>query len=317
VDLMQAQSEILLRGAREFARQGNPARARELYQQAAVMQAQYDQATLERAKIKSEIEENLRPPKDNEPEIIDLQNARDGLYERLRAVTLGEARGDEKMIQSKIDELDKRISTLAENATTTYDPSLTTGAATSAMNNLMGIQDQIVRLGNIKESVDGQRQLLTPGGKLDVMLAMGRDRFDSASPEDKMLIRDWTNLKQASSQQVNLILKELSGAAVSNQEYGRQLEVELNPGTVGNPFSGDTPEEFMQKLENKIAWANAAQERYLALVNSGRLKDGQPVTEELVTEFPLSMYGAPDPAEGPPMTISELMKKYPGLAEGQ
>lgn len=312
VDLQQMQVQVMLRGAQEFAQQGNAARAREMFQQAAALQTQHAASLAEIDKFRSEAEENRRPPQSNAPEIVRLQGVRGSLRERLAAVEAGVVPGNAGLITKQIDELDKRITSIIEGRTTTYDGTLTSGSQTAATNTLLAYQDQLDRLYRVRDSFAGQEQLLTPQGKLGVLWAMGKDRFGNAAPADKEAIRGWVDLQQSAMSQINLTLKELSGAAVSNQEYDRQLAVELNPGSLSNPFSGDRPEEFAQKLKNKIAWAEAAADRYAYLIQEGRIGNGDRVTDAIAEELPLTMFGAPADGASGAMSLEDLLSKYPG-----
>lgn len=150
----------------------------------------------------------------------------------------------------------------------------------------VSLQNRRARLDEIQNSFTPE--LLTVQGKAATAAAWAADKVGVQWGEERL--EQWTDLSQSAARELTQTLKEMSGAAVTPQEAERQLTVIPNPGTLKNPFSGDSPDQFKRKLDNQVAWVDAAQMRYDDLLRRGLLKPGDSVTEELATEYPVDKY---------------------------
>lgn len=90
--------------------------------------------------------------------------------------------------------------------------------------------------------------------------ARGKDKFGLASPEDQAAIAQMATFKTVAFDNLSQTLKEMSGAAVTPQEFER-LKMSLpNPGT--GIFDGDSPAQFDAKLNQSIKMQKMAIARF-------------------------------------------------------
>jgi hypothetical protein len=89
------------------------------------------------------------------------------------------------------------------------------------------------------------------------------DKFGALNPQDKADLTAYTQFRQSSWHNLNRVLKDLSGTAVTDNEMQRQLLDLPNPGK--GIADGDSPTEFDAKLKNSIAFTTSAiaRARYL------------------------------------------------------
>jgi hypothetical protein len=277
--------------ANELIAQGQHARGRELRQASIDMMQSKAAAEAERNKLLSETRENEAQAATagaaSVPEVVRLQNTRESLRNVLANHEPGSAQY--QIVAQLMDEQTDRINKLtAITGTTEHDPGVTTKTQGEVEDRLLGFNDRLERLDEISAAYDPD--LLDFWGKGETTLAMVRARFGSQDPEVVDRVTAWTDLSQAAFSDMNLLLRDLSGAAVTQQEFDRQKRVLPNAGTYANPMSGDNPIEFKRKLENQITWARAAQARYEHMVETGQLTRGQPITEELAEANPVERF---------------------------
>lgn len=87
-----------------------------------------------------------------------------------------------------------------------------------------------------------------------------KDRFGTASDEDKAAITEFANFKRRSLDLLSKQLNALSGAAVSPQEFER-ISATL-PHAGSGLLDGDSPAEFEGKMKDSILQMRAAVARY-------------------------------------------------------
>lgn len=83
-----------------------------------------------------------------------------------------------------------------------------------------------------------------------------KDNFGTLSEKDQQDLAGYTRFRQTTWQNLNTVLKQLSGTAVTENEMKRQLEVQPNAGT--GVADGDSPTEFATKVRGQMAFAQSA-----------------------------------------------------------
>lgn len=297
IDMAGAAQNALFAAANRIARTGGPGsatRARELYQQAMAMQVERQSSALNALKTESEITENIAQaeeagqPKD---EFIRLQNEREMLREIAGQQEPGGAA--HSSLLGRITEIDARLKYMSEHVgRTEFDVAARTKG--DLENRVIAGAERIARLQEIADSFDPG--LLTIDSKMDTALASLANRFGISSAEQQAKLDAWVDLSQSATRDLNSLLRELSGVAVTPQEAERQLLVLPNPGTASNPFSGDAPAVFQRKLRNEIQWAQAAERRYVMLLTRGLLAPDSPITEALASQYPVDLFMPAAPA---------------------
>ena len=121
--------------------------------------------------------------------------------------------------------------------------------------------NQLAAHDNIKKSYDPGFLKITNRFKMwGTALA---EKFGQINPQDASELRRYSVWRQSSWQNLNRVLKDLSGTAVTENEMERQLRDQPNPGL--GITDGDAPSAFEAKLQAKVAWAHSvvARARYL------------------------------------------------------
>jgi len=130
-----------------------------------------------------------------------------------------------------------------------------------------GVQERAINAAELGSrlaaiAADFKPEYLTVGRRLQNMWQSGLAKLDpkSLNEGDRKAMAEFATFKSRAYDNLNQLLKELSGAAVTPQEFER-LKVSLpNPGT--GIFDGDDPVTFEAKLNRASADANAALARY-------------------------------------------------------
>ena len=92
-------------------------------------------------------------------------------------------------------------------------------------------------------------------------------KFGQISPKDSQDLKEYTEFRQSSWHNLNRVLKDLSGTAVTENEMQRQLLDQPNPGQ--GIADGDYPKEFETKLKGQLRFATSAIARARYLRNKG------------------------------------------------
>ena len=125
--------------------------------------------------------------------------------------------------------------------------------------------DQIARLNNIQFSY--RPEFLNIKFRAGQAWNTLKDKVGNLPAEEKATLTNYSTYKQNSIQNLNLTIKELTGAAMGVQEADRIITSLPNPGT--GIFDGDSPTEFEAKLNNGIK-----QSKYALARKQYALKNG-------------------------------------------
>ena len=139
------------------------------------------------------------------------------------------------------------------------------GSATENDKNELAATSQMAVLDDIKNSFDTSYLNIPNRFKLWGTSLM--DKFGSLSEDDQKDLAGYTRFRQTAWQNLNTVLKQLSGTAVTENEMKRQLETQPNAGT--GIADGDSPTEFATKVRGQMAFAQSAIARARWLRNQG------------------------------------------------
>lgn len=105
--------------------------------------------------------------------------------------------------------------------------------------------------------------------RLGMSSAAMREKLKIAPPNDadKAKLQEYTDFRAETSRFFNDTLKNMSGAAVTPQEYERQARNLPDPGT--GFFDGDSPSEFRSKMKNNSEFLAKAQARLAYMRKNG------------------------------------------------
>ena len=125
--------------------------------------------------------------------------------------------------------------------------------------------DQIARLNNIQFSY--RPEFLNIKFRASQEWNSLKDKFGGLPDAEKSALTNYSTYKQNSIQNLNLTIKELTGAAMGVQEADRIITSLPNPGT--GIFDGDSPTQFESKLNNGIQQAKYALARKQYALKNG------------------------------------------------
>jgi len=125
--------------------------------------------------------------------------------------------------------------------------------------------DQIARLNNIQFSY--RPEFLNIKFRAGQAWNTLKDKVGNLPAEEKATLANYSTYKQNSIQNLNLTIKDLTGAAMGVQEADRIITSLPNPGT--GVFDGDSPTEFESKLNNGIQQAKYALARKQYALKNG------------------------------------------------
>ena len=123
--------------------------------------------------------------------------------------------------------------------------------------NLINTNEKIARLDEISARFDPK--YLQLGERMGQTMAAWKDKLGMLDAGGQAALAEFAGFRQAAFADLNMTLKEMSGAAVTPQEAERQLLVLPNPGE--GIFDGDSPAVFQRKMLNSVAFAKKAQAR--------------------------------------------------------
>ena len=160
-------------------------------------------------------------------------------------------------------------------------------------------QEAVARYRSINESFNAD--LLKAKPKLKAAFAKAKNFFDiDVSPEEKKLVKDMTVLYRRTAENLALFIKDMSGAAVSEQEAKRLSKI--------MPTTEDAPLVFEAKLTDVMEQTQAALWRH----NYALQKGLDPVNSGL------SMYDMPDIIEREGQKIElEIRKQNQGMSDSE
>lgn len=125
--------------------------------------------------------------------------------------------------------------------------------------------DQIARLNNIQFSY--RPEFLNIKFRAGQEWNSLKDKFGSLPASEKATLTNYSVYKQNATQNLNLTIKDLTGAAMSDAEAGRIISTLPNAGT--GVFDGDSPTQFESKLNNGIQQAKYALARKQYALKNG------------------------------------------------
>lgn len=160
--------------------------------------------------------------------------------------------------------------TLVELAQAKSDPGLAKPTVNQLEERTLNSAAQLARLDDIEKRF--QPQWLEIPKRLEMLGAgwsakLGPSIGGKLAPEKQGELRDYASFRSASVNNLNTILKELSGAAVTPQEYERIQNDQPVAGT--GVFDGDDPVSFRAKLDRTKQTLKAAIARYNFMRSKG------------------------------------------------
>jgi len=138
---------------------------------------------------------------------------------------------------------------------------LSKGATTQNDKEELAATGQLATLDAVKDAFD--TKFLNIPNRFKFWSSALAEKFTTLSPKDQADLAAYTQFRQATFHNVNRVLKDLSGTAVTENEMQRQLKDQPNAGNgIGD---GDSPTEFATKLRGELAFAHSAiaRARYL------------------------------------------------------
>jgi hypothetical protein len=97
--------------------------------------------------------------------------------------------------------------------------------------------------------------------------------FGKATEKDKELFSEYSSFKRSSINNINLYIKEITGAQMSEKEADRIRLGMPDPGE--GLFDGDAPTQFESKLESSMQSLRLSQARYIMYLKKGNLTESQ------------------------------------------
>lgn len=123
---------------------------------------------------------------------------------------------------------------------------------------VVAMSDQLARAQEVVQNFDPTMQETLP--RLENAFYQFKDRLGEASPQERALIERFAEHRSRAGDQLNQLIKEMAGSAVSDSEAARILQTMPNPGT--GVFDGDSPAEFKRKAEVVVGRLDRAMRRY-------------------------------------------------------
>lgn len=145
------------------------------------------------------------------------------------------------------------------------------------------LEDRMVSSGTLLSGLSQIEASFKPeylelGTKIREGIARGADYIGQASPEQKELIGEFQTFQRRTLDNLTSRLNELSGAAVTPQEYERIK------GTM--PAMEDSPTQFQAKMLDAIKMQKMALARYNYVLNSGDLAGRKPWEVVSLSDMP-------------------------------
>lgn len=148
-------------------------------------------------------------------------------------------------------------------------PALTVASRTKLQGKRIDTVDQLSRLADINKLYDPKH--LTFDNRWTSMVSDIRERVggpEALSEKERKELSDFASFRQASIRNLNKSLNELSGAAITAQEFERLKQDMPNPGI--GLFDGDGPTQFKAKLDSATRLSRNAILRYNWALNNNR-----------------------------------------------
>jgi hypothetical protein len=129
-----------------------------------------------------------------------------------------------------------------------YTGNLDKTNTTKVQEQQLNTSDQIARLNNIQFSY--RPEFLNPKFRATQEWNTLKDKFGTLPESEKAQLGQFSQYKQNAVQNLNLTIKELTGASMGVQEADRIISTLPNPGM--GVFDGDSPTQFKAKLDNAV-----------------------------------------------------------------
>jgi hypothetical protein len=197
----------------------------------------------------------------------------------------------------------------------------TAGTSTSGMpkptetkvaNKLFDAENSQARLLDIeskyKQAVANNPNLLTWKSKAaQKLISWKSSAGKEISPEDRKSREEFVSLQRAAISNLSTYLNEISGAAVTQQEYERLTKVMPSVGT--GITDGDDPIEFERKLKDVIEETKLAISRYKYILSTGLTDEKTLIANMKKNQVPYSIGVFRTMIEGRGKEIAEELKK--------
>jgi len=136
-----------------------------------------------------------------------------------------------------------------------------------AQTDIIGIDDSLARLDEIDAGFD--TQFLQVPGRLDAKITELQEKFriGDPSPEDRQFLADFSAFQRDAIENINLEIKRITGAQMSEKEADRIRQGFPDPGE--GIFDGDSPTVFRAKLNSVRNQLLLTRARRIVLLSRG------------------------------------------------
>lgn len=203
-----------------------------------------------------------------------------------------------------LDEAIKSGATVFSQAVQSADVSGLTGKTKGTIEvKIVDIGDSIARIEGIQKRF--KPEYLEYGTRFGAAAAkFGEKAGFNLSKKDRKLASDFYKFKRRAIENINLDIKRITGAQMSEAEADRIRQGMPDPGE--GIFGGDSPTEFKAKMDDTLVALKAAKKRYEYLRSQGITK----ITPEVAQQYPLSQFMEQSASVGqaPPAAIQYLQQ---------
>ena len=131
---------------------------------------------------------------------------------------------------------------------------------------MVGALEGLARIGNIVKSFKPEYQEIPT--RLGVAWTSLKEKFGVNVPkEDRAFLEEFSAYKQDALENINLYIKEITGAQMSEKEANRLRKAQPDPGE--GLFDGDSPSAFKSKLINQYKKLKLSTVRYSFYLKQG------------------------------------------------
>jgi len=151
---------------------------------------------------------------------------------------------------------------------------------TKVQEKLLNTNENLARLKRIKGKIidpatddltSTARKIFTYKGGIEALVTEIKGKAGvKLSKEDLSFANKFWKLKRSGIEEINLYIKEITGAQMSEREANRLRLARPDPGE--HWWSGDAPDEYVAKLKDSIEMMENAQLRYTYMLSNGVLK---------------------------------------------
>lgn len=162
-------------------------------------------------------------------------------------------RGGILMLDSRYSTLGKAMVEAAQGGGGA-EQALGTAASTQNDKEELGATGALATLNTIKQTYD--QKFLNIPNRLKLWGNNLASKFGGLPAKDQEELKAYSSFRQSAWHNLNRVLKDLSGTAVTENEMQRQLLDLPNPGK--GVFDGDSPAEFEAKLKGALSFQHSA-----------------------------------------------------------